>query len=125
MSKYRNQILLVCPAALREKANAAMVAMLGPGHEETFSSGYSTDGKTVTHYVASGALTDGHLGEIKKFVESVPEIEIVVDGAAKSLASMGDKVQVTRKKFVAQDVIRNKKRWLPVAVASEAPARGE
>lgn len=81
-AKHDNEILLVCPVAVREKANAAMVAMLGPGHADTFSAGYSTDGKAITHYVAHGWLTPTQIARVRKFVEAVQKIEIVASGAA-------------------------------------------
>lgn len=81
MSKYRNRILLVCPADLEDTANAAAEQTLGPGHGNTFTSGYSASGQApATHYAACSAMTDGMIPQLVALAMAFPTIQAWVDG---------------------------------------------
>lgn len=83
MSKYRNQILLLCPAALKDAANAAAEATLGSGHANTFSAGYSATGEApATHYAARSAMTDGMAAQLGQLAAAFPTIQAWLDGPA-------------------------------------------
>jgi hypothetical protein len=81
MRRYRNQIILICPAARRDAANAAALQALGPGHENTFSSPYSKSGNPpATHYVACGPMTDSFIPKLAILADVHPQIKAIVSG---------------------------------------------
>lgn len=93
---YRNRILLVCPAAAREAANAAALAALGPGNDNTLSAAYSADGREpATHYAACSVMTDGFTQGLGALAAAYPIVQAWIDGPDPALfADLADKPQV-------------------------------
>ena len=83
MSQYRNKLLLLCPAAVRDVANQAAGQVMGAGNEGTFTAAYSADGsQPATHYAANGVMTDGFVSELVALATNFPMIQGWVSGRA-------------------------------------------
>jgi hypothetical protein len=98
--RHGNQIILICPAAKRDQANAAALQLLGPGHEDTFSSPYNASGSgQPTHYVACGRMTDEFIATLLELADQFPTIKAVVSGPGDFAALSAKPNAKTRKQF--------------------------
>ena len=82
MSIYKNRILVICPAALKDFVNAQAQAGLDPlGADNTLSVALSPTGDgEPTHYWAHSMLTNTGLGKIALLATALPTCKAWVDG---------------------------------------------
>lgn len=94
---YRNRLLLLCPAAIKDAANAAASQVMGPGNDQTFRSGYSATGnEPATHYAACSVMQDEFIEQLAQVAGMFPSIRAWVSGPAdfSSLAAFASQVAI-------------------------------
>lgn len=82
--KYRNKILLVCPAAVRDVANAAAEQVMGPGNDKSFTAAQADKDApgVITCYAANAVMTDAFVPQLVALATNFPMILGFVSGPA-------------------------------------------
>lgn len=81
--KYSNKLLMVCPAAIKDYANAAAEQTMGAGNGQTFLVGFSATGSApATHYICHSPMTASFVATLVGLATTFPAIEAWVSGDA-------------------------------------------
>lgn len=81
--RFTNKLMMICPANIKDFANAAAVQTMGAGNERTFFVGYSADGNApATHYVMHSQMTDSFVNTLIALSTTFPTIKAWVSGTA-------------------------------------------
>lgn len=81
--KFDNQLLMVCPANIKDYANAAAKQTMGSGNEHTFAAAYSANGENPpTHYASHSNMTSSFVVTLKGLSDAFPTMQVWVSGPA-------------------------------------------